>query len=65
MTAPEKPDVRVRKASKDPSDDEVIACAVSIGADYLVTGDSDLRQIRSYGAVSIISPRSFEVLFEE
>ncbi len=65
VTAPEKSDVRVRIASKDPDDDEVIACAVSIGADYLVTGDSDLRQIRSYGAVSIISPRSFEVLFEE
>lgn len=65
MTAPEKSDVRARKASKNPYDDEVIACAVSVGADYLVTGDSDLRQIRNYGAVRIISPRSFEVLFEE
>ena len=65
VTVPEKSYVRVRKASKDPGDDEVIACAVSVGADYLVTGDSDLRQIRSYGAVRIISPRSFEVLFEE
>jgi putative PIN family toxin of toxin-antitoxin system len=65
VRAPEKSDVRVRKASKDPDDDEVIACAVSVGADYLVTGDSDLKQIRSYGAVSIISPRSFEVLFKE
>lgn len=65
VIAPEKSDVRVRKASKDPDDDEVIACAVSTGADYLVTGDSDLKKIRSYGAVSIISPRSFEVLFEE
>jgi putative PIN family toxin of toxin-antitoxin system len=65
MTASIKSDVRISKASKDPDDDEVIACAVSVGAEYLVTGDSDLRQIGSYGVVSIISPRSFEVLFEE
>jgi putative PIN family toxin of toxin-antitoxin system len=65
MTAPEISDVRVYKASKDPDDDKVIECAVSVGADYIVTGDSDLRQIESYGAVRIISPRSFESLFEE
>jgi predicted nucleic acid-binding protein len=65
MTVPETPDVRVYKARKDPDDDEVITCSVSVGADHLITGDSDLRKIGSYGAVSIISPRSFEVLFEE
>jgi putative PIN family toxin of toxin-antitoxin system len=65
MTAPEISDVRVYKASKDPDDDKVIECAVSVGADYIVTGDSDLRQIGRYGAVRIISPRSFESLFEE
>ncbi len=65
MTAPEISDVRVYKASRDPDDDKVIACAVSVGADYIVTGDSDLRQIGSYGAVRMISPRSFESLFEE
>lgn len=55
MTAPEKSDVKVHKASKDPDEDEVIACAVSIGADYLVTGDSDLRcrEIHSNAKMSL------------
>jgi putative PIN family toxin of toxin-antitoxin system len=62
---PDKSSVRVYKASKDPDDDEVIACAVAAGAQYLVTGDSDLKDIGNYDAVKIISPRSFEMLFEE
>jgi len=65
MTASKKSDVRIYKASKDPEDDEVIACAVSVGADYLITGDSDLKKIGNYGVVSIISPRAFEMLFKE
>jgi len=55
----------VRNASKDPDDDEVIACAVAAGADYLVTGDLALREVREYRGVKFISPRSLEILFEE
>lgn len=65
LTDPQKSHLKVAQASKDPDDDEVIACAVASGAQYLVTGNSDLKAIGSYGAVKIISPRSFEMLFEE
>lgn len=65
ITDPEKSHVRVYEASKYPDDDEVIACAVAAGAQYLITGDSDLKDIGNYGTVKIISPRSFEMLFEE
>jgi len=62
---PSKSDPVVRNACKDPDDDEVIACAVAVGADYLVTGDLVLREEREYRSVKIISPRSLEILFEE
>ena len=52
------------KVCKDPDDDKILACAVAVGADYLVTGDSDLLEIVSCGNVSIVAPRSFEMLFE-
>ena len=44
-------------------DDNIIACAVAAKADYLVTGDSDLLDIRSYKNIKIITPRDFEALF--
>jgi predicted nucleic acid-binding protein len=44
-------------------DDNVIACAVAAGADYLVTGDSDLLVLKQYENITIISPRNFEALF--
>jgi putative PIN family toxin of toxin-antitoxin system len=62
---PEKAAIKVHKVCRDPDDDEILACAVAMEADYLVTGDSDLQEIKNYGSVKIISPRSFEMLFEE
>jgi|WetSurMetagenome_2_1015567.scaffolds.fasta_scaffold275676_2 uncharacterized protein len=61
---PSKSDAVERNLSNDPDDDEVIACAVAAGADYLVTGDLALREVREYRAVKFISPRSLEILFE-
>jgi putative PIN family toxin of toxin-antitoxin system len=48
---------------RDADDDNIIACAVAAKADYLVTGDSDLSEIKSCRGVQIITPRDFEALF--
>ena len=32
-------------------------------ADYLVTGDADLLELKRYQGVRIITPRNFEALF--
>ena len=55
--------VRITDICRDPDDDNVIACAVAAKADYLVTGDSDLLEIRKYRGIKIITPRDFESLF--
>jgi uncharacterized protein len=62
---PEMSAIKIHKVCRDPDDDEILACAVAIGANCLVTGDSDLQEIGNYGSVKIVSPRSFELLFEE
>lgn len=50
----------VRGVATHASDDLVIATAVSGSADYLVTGDRDLRlRVREYGGVAIVSPAEF------
>ncbi len=55
--------VKITDICRDADDDNIIACAVAAGADYLVTGDSDLLEIGKYQNVKIITPRDFEALF--
>lgn len=45
--------------TRDPKDDAVIACAVEGEADYVVSGDEDLRVLEAYGDMSIVRPRGF------
>lgn len=42
--------------SRDPDDDRVIACALAVGADFVVTGDDDLLTLGEVGGIRIVSP---------
>jgi uncharacterized protein len=55
--------LKVKDICRDVDDDNIIACAVAAKAAYLVTGDSDLLDIKSYRDIKIITPRDFEALF--
>lgn len=56
--------VRVVGIATHPEDDLVLATAVSARVDYLVTGDTRLRDVGSYRGVVICSPRAFLDLLE-
>ena len=49
----------MRLVAADPADDEVLACALAARAKFIITGDSDLLQLRSYTRISILSPAAF------
>ena len=53
-----------KKFSRDPDDDKFIYCAIESGADYLVTGDSDLTSVSSELQFKILSPRQFLNILE-
>jgi len=42
---------------EDPGDNKFVACAVSLHAEYIVSGDSHLREAGEIGGVEIVSPR--------
>ena len=44
---------------RDPDDDKFLLCALHAHADYLVSGDADLRILNAQFPFSILSPRSF------
>ena len=50
---------------RDPEDDRILGCALAGKVDYLVTGDEDLLVMKQFKAIRIITPRDFELLFED
>lgn len=58
-----KHNLKITGICRDPDDNNIIACALAAKAAYLVTGDSDLLELKSYKGVMIITPRDFEALF--
>lgn len=44
---------------RDPEDDKFLACAVSASADYIVSGDKDLCDMRGYKSIKIIKVADF------
>jgi putative PIN family toxin of toxin-antitoxin system len=55
---------QARGTCRDQEDDPVLACALACKADYLVTGDRDLLEIKKFHKIKIVSPREFELLFD-
>jgi putative PIN family toxin of toxin-antitoxin system len=43
------------KASRDPDDDEVLACALAAHADFIVSGDKDLLTLGSFEGIPILT----------
>jgi len=50
---------------RDPDDDPILSCVQAAKADYLVTGDSDLLELREFRGTRIVAPRDFELLLED
>ena len=41
---------------RDPDDDMVLATALAASADFIVTGDADLLNLKSYQGIPIVTP---------
>ena len=59
------PSQPVPSVCRDPDDNAILACALEARADYLVTGDADLRELKIFEGVRIVTPRAFEILFDD
>ena len=44
---------------EDPDDDRILECAVSAGAEYIVTGDKDLLRLKQYDSIRIVNVADF------
>jgi putative PIN family toxin of toxin-antitoxin system len=56
IVAPERV---LRAVQRDPPDNRVLEAAVAARADYVVSGDQHLLELRSYEGTAIVSPTRF------
>ena len=56
--------VTVAGIASHEEDDPILATAPSAGADYLVTGDKELRQLGAYGGTRLLIPREFVAVLD-
>lgn len=54
-----KPQRRLSVVKTDKSDNKIIEAAVEAEADYIITGDKHLLEMKNYQEIKIVSPSSF------
>jgi len=53
------PQHRSPGASKDPKDDRYIECALAANADYIISGDNHLLEVKEYCGVKIVTVKEY------
>lgn len=56
------PAARIKAVKDDPEDDKIIECAVAAGADYIITGDPHLLNLKEFQGTKIVKPTDFLTL---
>jgi putative PIN family toxin of toxin-antitoxin system len=54
----------VKNVCQDPDDDKFLSCALSASADFIVSGDKVLTEMKQYKNIKIISPHNLLQLFK-
>jgi len=65
FTIPIKPLKKISVIRTDPDDDKFIECAVAAKAEYIVSGDKHLLDLRNYQDIKIMKTVKFLEMFEE
>ena len=52
------PEIKVDVIKSDPDDNKILECAIACRASYIVSGDSHLLELREYGSIKIINPKT-------
>jgi len=50
---------KIRVIEKDPKDDPIIACALKVRGNYIVSKDDHLRDLKEYRGIKIVSSQEF------
>ncbi len=54
-----KPKGKINAVGNDPDDNRILEAAVEGNVDYVVTGDSDLLDLKVFNGIKIVTPKEF------
>jgi uncharacterized protein len=57
--------IKVQRVAADPADDKFLACALEGQAEFIVSGDHHLTDLKHYQGIRILSPAAFISLRSE
>jgi len=49
---------KINAVKADPDDNKIIECAACSNADYIVSGDRHLLDLKEYKSIKIVTPRN-------
>jgi len=52
-------ELAVEAVADDPADDLVLACALEGNADFIISGDKHLLNLRNYQGIQMVTPAEF------
>jgi putative PIN family toxin of toxin-antitoxin system len=53
------PKNKIRRGSRDITDNKYIECAITAGADYIISGDTHLLELKKYRSIKIVSAKEY------
>jgi putative PIN family toxin of toxin-antitoxin system len=53
-----EPTEKINAVKADPDDNKIIECAACSNADYIVSGDRHLLDLKEYKSIKIVTPRN-------
>jgi putative PIN family toxin of toxin-antitoxin system len=56
---------KIKAVARDPNDDVIIACGVKAKAQYIVSRDKDLLDMKRYEQILIVGPEEFVALLRQ
>jgi hypothetical protein len=56
---------KIEQIEADEADNHVLECAVEAHADYIVSGDAHLLELKKFRSIQVVSPQQFLVLHKK
>ena len=56
---------KIRNGSRDKTDNKYIECGITAGADYIISGDTHLLEMKKYGSIKIVSAKEYLEILQQ
>jgi putative PIN family toxin of toxin-antitoxin system len=53
------PNERIKRGSRDKSDNKYIECGIAANADYIISGDNHLLELKEYDNIKIVTAKDY------